>query len=66
MKELRKMATIVLQKYRKPGTKYFDAIAQFEYSGEKCKCLQNKFLDIEFQKHIMYHFFESKTFGKDY
>ena len=48
MKELRKMATIVLQKYRKPGTKYFDAIAQFEYSGEKCKCLQNKFLDIEF------------------
>ena len=29
------------------------------------KCLQNRFLYIEFQKHIMYYSFKSKTFGKD-
>ena len=33
--------------------------------AEKCKCLQHKFLYIEFKKHI-YYSTKHEAFGKDY
>ena len=56
--------TIVLQKLRKPGTTYFDSIAQFEYNGKNVDVYKTNFFTSNFKSTLFITLLKAKRLAK--
>ena len=56
--------TIVLQKLRKPGTTYFDSIAQFEYNGKNVDVYKTNFFNSNFKSTLFITLLKAKRLAK--
>ena len=60
----RKASIIVLQKLRKPGTNYFDSIAQFEYTGKNVDVYKTIFFTSNFKSTLFIILLKAKLLAK--
>ena len=59
-----KASTIVLQRLRKPGTNYFDSIAQSEYNGKNVDVYKTNFFTSNFKSTLFITLLKAKLLTK--